>query len=94
MPYRSSAAREDFATLVDLDKEFVGRAVQFLERGLHGAVGGVLHFPDTVPGVTGHGRDRIRYPIASLKPSQIIYMNIHTSRRDRRRLRFFDDNGS
>ena len=94
MSNSSGSSSEDLAILVDLDKKFVGGAVQFLERSLHGAVGGVLHFPDTVPGITGYGRDRIRYPVASLEPSQIIYMNVHASPRDRGSLRFFDDNGS
>ena len=76
MANRGGSACENLAIPVDLDKELVGGAVQFLERGLHGIIGGILNFPDTVPGVSGYCRDHIRYPVASFEASQIINVDI------------------
>jgi len=91
---RRGSARESLAILVDLDKELVGRPVQFLERGLHGAVCGVLDFPDTIPGVTGYRGDHIRYTVASFEASQVINVDIDPRCRDLGSLRLFDDNSS
>lgn len=88
------SSREGLAIMVDLDKEFMGRTVHFLERGLNGTVGCVLDFPDTVSGVSRHCGYHIRYPVAPFETTQVINVNVNTLGGDHRSWCLFDDNST